>query len=139
MMDAVFTVLALIVIFGAGWLCLRALQVIERLGLRAIDKMRGISPEERTLRTEEKLLQAEKGKLAKAEQTKAAREGFLRRRRAIEQSMGLTRTVSAFEGWAAIAWIAFMGFLVFKLVGHLDASEKRMDALWKQSGYESQP
>lgn len=137
MFDIISTILALIVIFGAGWLFLRALQVIERLGLRAIDKMRGISPEERTLRTEEKLLQAEKGKLAKAEQTKAVREDFLRRRKAVEQSMGLARTVSVFEGWAAIAWIVFMGFLVFKLVGHLDASEKRLDALAKQSGYES--
>lgn len=137
MFDIISTILALIIIFGAGWLCLRALQVIEKVGLRAIDKMRGISPEERTLRTEEKLLQAEKGKLAKAEQTKAAREGFLRRRKTIEQSMGLTRTVSAFEGWAVIAWIIFMGFLVFKLVGHLDASEKYMEAALQKGGYES--
>ncbi|MBK7362164.1 MAG: hypothetical protein IPJ01_07675 [Micavibrio sp.] len=137
MINAVFTILSLIIIFGAGWLCWCALQVIERLGLRAIDKMRGISPEDRTLRREEKLLQGEKNKLAKAEQTKAVREDFLRRRKAIQQEMGLTRTVSIFEGWASIAWVIFMAFLLFKLIGYLGTSERHMESLMERSGHYS--
>lgn len=133
MFEAVITVLSLIVIFGAGWLCWRALQVIERLGMRAIDKMRGILPEDRALRSEEKLLDREKRKLTQAEQTKVLREEITTQRKAIEA--GASPFAVAVQGWASVIWLAFIIFLVFKLVGHLDASEKRMDAIWQSSGY----
>jgi hypothetical protein len=114
----------------AGWGLIRALRALEKFARRLIDKAKGISPEQRTALTEEALLEAEKAKLSKVEETKQAREQLMRRRKALERKMG-TPIGSIFEGWYLIIWAIFVGLLIFQFSDYLKASERHMDALTK--------
>ena len=117
-------VITVIVLIGMAICFYKGLEFVANLLRKLADKLRQISPDQRVKLDEEKLLQTELKK-ARKEQIK---------NQAIHQINEQPNTHGSqfgkvFEAWAGLAWLIFVIVILVKLVGYLDASEKRLDAL----------
>lgn len=120
-----------IVLVGMLFLFYKGMQFLENFLRRLIDKIRKVTPAKRAEINEQKDIDDELIKLKEIKQ----KEGIINQRKEIEERLEKSQFGKTFEAWAGLAWFIFIVFILIKLIGYFDASDKRMEALWKSNGY----